>query len=246
MIGYSLPFSPRMLLFKSTLFATILDFALVFTAKAVCPRPIPAPNAEFFKTSMVIAGEVISEKPDVNLYDSELTDGWFYRIRVERTFRGTRARFVVVHTENDNARLPLKVGERYLLFVYHVEGRREINGCGNSALLSEADAVINAIEAISRAGPYGEIEGRVKNRYDEAGISGVRVIASRGQKLYSAVTVQDGRFEMRVPPGTYRLTVQSPNLVIVSQDSVYNYDDPDHFIVHRGSSAHFEFFAAPQ
>jgi Carboxypeptidase regulatory-like domain len=245
-MGSSLPLSPRMLFFKSTLFATILDFALTFTANAVCPRPIPAPNAEFFKASMVIAGEVISEKPDANPDDSELIEGWSYRIRVERTFRGTQATFVVVYTENDNARFPLKVGERYLLFVYHVEGRREINGCGNSALLSEAGAAINTIEAIRRAGPYGEIEGRVKSKYDEAGIPGVRVIASRGQKLYSAITVQDGWFEMRVPPGTYRLTVQSPNLVIESQDSVYNYDDPDHFIVHRGSSAHFEFFAASQ
>jgi hypothetical protein len=246
MMGSSLPFSPRMLLLKPTLFATILNFALIFTANGVCPRPIPAPNAEFFKTSMVIAGKVISEKLDVNPYDSKLTEGWFYRIRVERTFRGTQARFVVVYTQNDNARFPLKVGERYLLFVYHVEGRREINGCGNSALLSEAGAVINAIEAIRRAGPYGEIKGRVKNRSDEVGIPGIHVIASRGQKLYSAITVQDGWFEMRVPPGKYRLTAKSPNLVIESQDSVYNYDDPDHFIVHRGSSAHFEFFAAPQ
>src|SRR5260370_35502441 len=128
MMRSSLPFSSRMLLFKSTLFATILDFALTFTANAVCPRPIPAPNAEFFKTSMVIAGKVISEKPDVNPYDRKLTEGWFYRIRVERMFRGTQARFVVVYTQNDNARFPLKVGERYLLFDYHVDGCREVNG----------------------------------------------------------------------------------------------------------------------
>jgi Carboxypeptidase regulatory-like domain len=246
MMGSFLHFSGRTLLLKSALFATILDFALTFTANAVCPRPIPAPNAEFFKTSMVIAGKVISEKPDVNPYDNKLSEGWFYRIRVERTFRGAQTRFVAVYTENDNARFPLKVGERYVLFVYHIDRRREINGCGNSALLSEAGAVINAIEAISRAGPYGEIEGRVKNRSEEAGIPGIRVIATQGQKSYSAITVQDGWFQMRVPPGTYRLSVQSPNLVIESQDSVYNYDNPDQFIVHRGSSAHFEFFAGPQ
>jgi len=195
---------------------------------------------------MVITGKVIWEKPDVNPYDSKLTDGWSYRIQVERTFRGRRARFVVVYTENDNARFPLKVGEWYMLFVYRVEGRNEINGCGNSTLLSQAGAVISAIEEMRHAGPYGEIEGRVKNKSDEAGISGVRVIASCGQKLYSTITVQDGWFEMRVPPGTYSLTAQSPNLLIESQDSVYSFDDLDHFIVHRGSTAHFEFFAAPQ
>jgi hypothetical protein len=246
MMGSSLSFSSRVLLFNSALFAMILYFGLTPTASAVCPRPIPAPNAEFFKTSMVIAGKVISEKPDVNPNDSKLTEGWFYRIRVERRFRGTQVRFVLVYTENTNVRFPLKVGERYLLFVHQIEGRREINGCGNSAPLSEAGAVVNAIEAIRRAGLYGEIEGRVRNKFDESGILGVRVIASCGQKLYSATTVQDGWFEMRVPPGTYKLTVQSPNLAIEPQDSVYNYDDPDHFIVHRGSSAHFEFFAAPQ
>lgn len=246
MMGSSLSFSSRILLFKFPLFAIVLDFALTFTANAVCPRPIPAPNAEFFKTSMVIAGKVISEKPDVNPYDSKLTEGWFYRIRVERTFRGTQARFIVLYTENTNARFPLKVGERYLLFVYRVERRLEINGCGNSAPLSEAAAAISAINAIKRAGPYGEIEGRVKTTSDEAGIPGVRVIASRGQWSFSAITVKDGWFEMRVPPGTYKVTVQSPDLVIEPQDSVYNYDDPDHFIVHRGSTAHFEYLAEPK
>ena len=241
-----MPAVPQTSIFNIAILALILQCAMSSAATAVCPRPIPAPNAEFFKTSSVIAGKVVSEKPDVNPSYRELTEGWFYRIRVERTFRGTQARFVVVYTENDNGRFPLKVGERYLLFVYRVDGRREINGCGNSALLSEAGLAIDAIEAIKRAGPYGEIEGRVKNKSDEAGVLGVRVIASCGQKSYSAITVQDGWFEMRVPPGTCRLTAQSPNLVIESQDSVYNYDDPDHFIVHRGSSAHFELFAAPE
>src|SRR5271169_997460 len=100
MMESSLAFSPRMFLFKSALLATILDLALAFTANAVCPRPIPAPNAEFFKTSMVIAGKVVSEKADVNPYDSKSIEGWSYRIRVDRTFRGTQARFVLVYTEN--------------------------------------------------------------------------------------------------------------------------------------------------
>ena len=195
---------------------------------------------------MVITGKVVSEKADVNPYDSKLTEGWFYRIRVEKTFRGTHAGFVEVYTENDNARFPLKVGERYLLFIYLFEGRREIDGCGNSALLSEAAAAVNAISAIKRAGPFGEIEGRVVNKSDEAGIPGVRIVAGRGQKSYSAITTKDGWFRMRVRPGTYKLRVQSPDLVIEPQDDVYNYDDPDHFIVHRGSTAHFEYLAEPK
>jgi hypothetical protein len=170
----------------------------------------------------------------------------FIALRVQRTFRGAPARFLVVYTENDNARFPLKVGERYLLFVFRVQGRLEINGCGNSAPLSEAGAAISAIEAIRHAGPYGEIEGRVRTKdAEEAGIPGIRVIA-QGDRSYSTATVQDGWFQMRVPPGTYKLIVQSPNRIIESQDSVYNFDDPAHFIVHRGSIAHFEYFAAPK
>jgi hypothetical protein len=241
-----MPAVPQTSIFNIAILALILQCAMSSAATAVCPRPIPAPNAEFFKTSSVIAGKVVSEKPDVNPSYRELTEGWFYRIRVERTFRGTQARFVVVYTENDNGRFPLKVGERYLLFVYRVDGRREINGCGNSALLSEAGAAVDAIEAIKGAGPFGEIEGRVRTKdAEEGGIPGVRVIA-QSDKSYSTVTVQDGWFRMSVPPGTYKLTIQSPNFIIESQDSIYNFDDPDHFIVHRGSSAHFEFFASPQ
>ena len=244
MMGFPLSFSPRMFIFKSSLFATILDFVLTTSANAVCPRPIPAPNAEFFKTSMVITGKVVSEKSEG---DPDFADGWFYRLRVQRTFHGIPRRFVVVYTENDNGRFPLKAGERYLLFVFRVQGRLEINGCGNSALLSEASAAISAIEAIRHAGPYGEIEGRVRTKdAEEAGIPGVRIIAHRGTSSFSTNTGTDGWFTMRVPPCNYKLTIQSPNLVIQSQDWVYNYDDPDHSIVHRGSSAHFEYFAEPK
>ena len=242
MMRFSSLFLPRRGVSKSTLFAIILHFASA-TANAVCPRPIPAPNAEFFKTSMVITGKVVSEKPKG---DPNFADGWFYRLRVQRTFRGAPARSVVVYTENDNGRFPLKVGERYLLFVFRVQGRLEVDGCGNSALLSEASAAINAIEAIRHAGPYGEIEGRVRTKdVEEAGIPGVRVIA-HGHRSYLTATVDDGWFHMRAPPGTYKLTTQSPNLVREPQDSVYNFDEPDHFVVHRGSSAHFEYFAAPK
>jgi hypothetical protein len=239
-------FCPRGLLFKTTFLVAIFDLILVLSARAACPHPTPAPNAEFFKAYSVIVGTAISEKTDLNPYDGSLIEGWFYSLRIEKTFRGSPQKFMRVYTENTNGRFPLKVGERYLLFVYREEGRLTINGCGNSAPLSEATAAITAIKAIKHAGPYGEIQGRVQKKLEGDGVAGVRIVARSGKNRFSTVSGEDGWFQMRVPPGTYELTASSSAFIIVPDESGLSYDDADRFVVHRGSSAHFEFFASPK
>jgi hypothetical protein len=238
-------FCPRVFPFTVTFLGVILDIVLTSTSAGVCPQPQPAPNAEFFKSESVFVGEVLSETPEV-VQGDVLPQGWFYQLRVEKTFRGPALKTLSVYTEDTNVRYPLKVGEKYLLFAHQDEGRLSIDSCGNSNKLSEAAGAIDAIEAIKHAGPYGEVEGRVQTKSAGVGIPGVRVIARRGKSSYSTITVQDGWFKLRVPPGKYKLTIQSPTLFVEPQDFVYNYDDPDHFIVHRGSSAHFEYLAWPR
>jgi hypothetical protein len=195
---------------------------------ALCPRPRPKANAEFFKVDSVFVGTVLSER----IWGRE--EGWIYRLRVKRTFRGAARGIVAIYTEDNNAGLRLTTGEKYLLFARRDEGHLLIDGCGNSGLASNSEAAIQEIEFIPKAGPYGEIEGHIREN-----ISGVRFVARCGSKHFSAITDEDGWFRMRVPAGKCELAPQSSNILLSPDD--LSYDDPDHFIVHRGGSAQFEY-----
>jgi hypothetical protein len=238
-------FLPR-LFFRTALLTAVLELILCSLARAACPHPTPAPNSEFFKASVVVTGTVISEEVDLNPYDTSLIEGWLYHLRIERTLRGSPQEFITVYTENDNGRFPLKVGERYLLFVFRREDRMEIDGCGNSALLSEAGGAVRAIEEIKNAGPYGEIEGRVELGRGGDGVRGIRIVARNARFRFSTVSGQDGWFQMRVPPGKYKLSARSRKFSLEFSEATLWYDDPDNFVVHRGSTSYFEYLASPR
>ena len=233
---------PRLFV-KTALLTAIIELILCSSAKAACPHPTPAPNSEFFKASVVVIGTVISEQVDLNPYDTSLIEGWLYRFHIERKFRGSPQEFISVYTENDNGRFPLKVGQRYLLFVFRREDRMEINGCGNSALLTEAGGAVRAIEAIKNAGPYGEIEGRVQLGRGGDGIRGIRIVARNAKRRFTTFSGTDGWFQMRVPPGKYKLSPSSRKFSVEFSDTTLWYDDPQSFEVNRGSASHFEYIA---
>lgn len=78
----------------------VLVFLLLpaFPAVAVCPKPDPKVCAEFFKDDAVFVGIVVSERtvpPKGYFYD-----GWLYRLRVQRVFRGRVGKVIDVFTEN--------------------------------------------------------------------------------------------------------------------------------------------------
>lgn len=225
-----------------------LAIALLFfcwaPAGAVCLQPHPRVCTEFFHSDTVFVGTVISIRnwPP----DSELIDGWFYRLRVTKVYRGPSKRIIEVFTENASARFPLEMNHTYLLFASKSGGRLEIDCCGNSAELGEAGIAIREIERVLkdiRAAPGGDIGGRVvlSPFGTDKGIAGISVTARRGTQTYSAVTDKDGWFHIQVLPGVYVVSPESSNWVVTDYD--LSYDRSDHVVIQRGGCAELQFLA---
>ena len=207
--------------------------AVPIPAAAVCPKPSPKVCNEFFKSSAVVVGTVIAERTVAATEDFE--DGWTYRIRVQRTFRGARADEVSVFTENTSARLPLVVGRTYLLFADRFRDRLQISDCGNTGLAAERQRQLHALEKIANAPT--RIEGHVAARPDWVGAPGERLeIVGAGRK-YSVISDDRGAFSVEVAPGSYVVSATSAGIDAFD----LSYDDPAHVTVERGQCAQVQF-----
>jgi hypothetical protein len=158
-------------------------------ASAACRQPDPKVCAEFFKSDVVFVGTVLALRTVPTKGD--FYDGWWYRLRVRKMFRGPDRETVEVFTENSSVRFPLTVGNEYLLFAKDFGGRLEIAHCGNSGLLSQSLQEIQEIEQIGKV-PTGTIEGRVVSPATWKGVDEVRVTARGEDGAYSAVTGPNG------------------------------------------------------
>jgi hypothetical protein len=78
---------------------------------------------------------------------------------------------------------------------------------------------------------FGDIVGTFMNDKQTEGIFGARVVTTRGEEIYQAITDEDGRFRISaVPAGQYRVlfitiegdTTQAPKTVDVAPDSYAN------------------------
>jgi hypothetical protein len=109
------------------------------------------------------------------------------------------------------------------LFAYKEAGILQIDNCGNSAELSEADEKIREIEnllANMKLASDGDIGGRVvANGADALCIT---VTARRGGKKYTAVTDHDGHFHIRVPPGKYVVWPETTKWIVTPYDLSYD------------------------
>jgi hypothetical protein len=231
-------------LIRTTALATTWFFSMSATANAVCSQPHPRVCAEFFHSDAVFTGTVISVRNGPKRETNP--DGWFYRVKVTRSYRGSNGHTVDIFTGNDSGRFPLQEGHMYLLFAYKEEGILKIDNCGNSAELSEAGEAIRQVESVlanMKSASGGDIGGRVVGEQD-AGTNGIAVTASGGGKKYTGVTDRDGRFHIHVPPGKYVVWPETSQWIVTPYD--LSYDKEDHVLVERGSCAELQFLASPK
>jgi len=203
-------------------------------AAAVCPKPDPKVCGEYFKSDAVFVGSVVSQMtvpPQGNSYD-----GWLYRLRVSKVFRGSVGDTVEVFTENSSGRFPLDVGSEYLLFATLGQGRLEIDNCGNSGLLAETMEKIREIERIGNSAD-AVIEGHVASRPDWKGVPGIRFLVRGKEATHSAVTDHNGWFRMTGPPGTYSVRAESARVTPFD----LTYDNPDRLVVRKGGCSQMQF-----
>jgi hypothetical protein len=213
--------------------------------KAVCPQPHPRICAEYFHSDVVFTGTVTS----VRNAPKGVTDpeGWFYRLKVTKSYRGPAQGFIEVFTGNDSGGFPLEKGHSYLLFGYKAERVLTIDNCGDSAELSEAGKTIAEIEramAATKSASGGDIGGRVLVYGDTAGVNGIKVVATGHGRKYAGVTDENGSFHIHVPPGRYVVWPETSKWIVTPYD--LSYDNEDHVVVQRGGCAELQFLASPK
>jgi hypothetical protein len=224
-------------LFRSAVFLFLILSLLPLPGAAYCPRIKIYANNEFFKSRFVVLGQVLSERIEPD------SDGFVaasdYRVKILGTYRGSPQQILSIRSENDSGRFPMQKGEKYLLFVRAFESHWVIDSCGNSGPFSEAGNTIGAIKEISKAGPYGEIEARVRNGEDD--VAGIRFTARSATRTFSATTGDDGWIHLRVPAGVYKLTSRSERFRIELFD--LNEDRPNRLVVPGGGSVQLDYDA---
>lgn len=208
-------------------------------AFAYCPVPEIRPNGEFFKADLIFTGTVLSERytPEPNTKSGD-DFGWYYRLKVGESFKGSVLKEVTIFTGDDSNRFPLAKGHDYLLFVYRRHHRLEIDRCGNSAELTEAATSIAAIRNIVTSHD-GEIEGRIAPETRGVDLSGIHVIIRGPAQVYRAITDKDGYFHFRAPAGRYVVDFRNQEYYINDADDFWY--GPHRFMLHSGESVTLQF-----
>jgi hypothetical protein len=221
----------------------LIGIFLPCTSFGVCFQPEPTVRCEFLNSDAVFIGTVIStrDEPARGRVDN---DGWIYTLMVERRFRGASSKTIEVYTENASARFPLDNGKRYLLFAFRSQGRLQIIGCGNSALIASAQSSIRTLETL-KIPTDAVIEGRISfSGIPDTGVhtSGIVIIVRGDGGTFKAVSDSDGWFHLNVPPGKYSAKPQSIHGMTVTPYDL-SYNNPDHFVARRGHCSGLQFRA---
>jgi hypothetical protein len=102
----------------------------------------PAIEKEFTKSQSVFIGKVMSESPTPE--SGKYFEGQNYDVKVREVFKGKPPKSLQMFSENSSGRFPMVVGKNYVLFVYY-DDRCQVDGCGNSGLVSERQRIIKKL-----------------------------------------------------------------------------------------------------
>ena len=127
--------------------ALVLSALCPSQGNAYCPAPAPGVHQEFNESQAVLIGTVLSERstPAQGSY----YEGWTYRVRVTRLFKGPPGDAIDVFTENSSGRRRLRVGGSYVLFASLSEGRLEISNCGHSGSSQKRPRTLQLLEGLT-------------------------------------------------------------------------------------------------
>jgi hypothetical protein len=223
----------------------ILAFALAMSCQlgAVCLEPIPRlVCAEYFRSDVVVEAKLLHTKHVIPEIDQ---DYFLYEMEPERVLRGKVGPRFEIWEENSSGRAPFvwRLGQSYLLFLSPSEQQDqhenwELDGCGNSRPLKQAAAALNAIDRISKT-QSSLIQVAVDGLGGVSG-EGRRVKAEGKAGVFTATTDKDGVASLKVPPGTYQVTVP-PQGEKKFEPYDLSYDNPRNVLVEKGDCAQIQF-----
>ena len=225
-------------------------------AQAVCLTPQPVRVCtEFFHSENVMVAKVLSVRKIPDTPDPNNVEGWFYKIAVDKSYRGAKLPADEIYTGNDETKFTMEVGKSYLLFVNkNQQSRPAPDTCGNSSEISKANDAVAAIDKIVKAaasGGGGDIGGRVmlpiagSQAISESGAPGITLTIQNYVGRDQTVTSdQQGRFDAHVPGGHYTVVGASDVWDIVPY--ALSYMKPVDFELPDGSCADLIFVAQPK
>ncbi len=108
-------------------------------ATAACLQGHPSVEQEYAHSYGVVVGHVVAEQgvPESDGY----YDGVEYRVKIDEVFHGDVPQTIRLFSENSSGRFPMRIGKKYLLFIYRERDRTMVDNCGNSRLLEGAEAL---------------------------------------------------------------------------------------------------------
>jgi hypothetical protein len=143
----------RLTPYSTIVLATILAVRTTAAIPAVvCVNGHPSVSSEYKSSQEVIASRVLTAKQLPPTNDNYFLEGTTYRVMVEKSYKGSPSRTLSVFSENSSGRFPMKIGHRYLLFLYQDRGRYQVDNCGNSDELARSSRKINELERIATGG----------------------------------------------------------------------------------------------
>jgi hypothetical protein len=225
-------------------------------AQAVCLAPQPVRVCtEFFRSENVMVAKILSVRKIPDTPDPNNVEGWFYKIAVDKSYRGPKLPNDEIYTGNDETRFTMEVGKTYLLFLNNnPQSRPAPDTCGNSSEISKANDAVAAVDKILKAaasGGGGDIGGRVmvpiagSQAISESGAPGISLtIQNYVGRDQTVTTDQDGRFDAHVPGGHYTVVGASETWDIVPY--ALSYMKPVDFELPDGACADLMFVAQPK
>jgi hypothetical protein len=236
--------------------ASVVLLLMTAPAQAVCLSPQPVRTCtEFFHSENVVVAKILSMRKIPDTPDPNNVEGWFYKIAVDKSYRGQKMPNDEIWTGNDETKFTMEVGKSYLLFINkNQQSRPAPDTCGNSAELSKANDTIAAIDKLLKAagsGGGGDVGGRVmlpiagSQAMSESGAPGIPVtIQNYVGRDQTVVTDQNGRFDAHVPAGHYTVVGTSDKWDLVPY--ALSYMKPTDFELPDGACADLMFLAQPK
>lgn len=177
------------------------------------------------------------------LVDNEgFTYGHFYTLETSMRLRGQIDSSFQVWEENSSGRATFgwAVGTAYLLFLSYDEPAHAwiLDGCGNSGRLDQSETTLAAIKSV-QSSKIALVEGMASTGSWTTGVPAVTIRATGNGKTFTATTDQNGRFQMRLPAGQYRLDAARPGWSL--DPNPFSYENPEDLKVAAGSCAQVQF-----
>ena len=178
------------------------------SSKAAAYCNVPQPRlicAEYFASQVVVEATLTQSRAIHDKNDPDGIAANVYTMNADQVLRGTIGSTFEVLEPNDSGRATFDWirGKKYILFLTYspLEGSWQLDGCGNSGLLTENSPVLSEIEPLRHAHGPGMIRGLASRQELDKPVAGVHVEAKGAAGVYRAVTNETGAFRIQVPPG---------------------------------------------